>query len=72
MDPSGGKDLFDANFPQNILQNAKATSLLGGIYDPQKAGFIERLIMKAAAKQSEYSSTIDGGKIEKFIEALSS
>ena len=72
MDPSGGKELFDANFSQSILQKAKATSILGGIYDPQKAGFIERFIMKVAAKQSEYSSTIDDGKIEEFIEALNS
>ena len=70
MDPSGGNDLFDANFPQNILQKAKATSFLGGIYDPKKAGFLERLIMNAATKQSKYLSTIDDGRIEEFIEAL--
>ena len=70
MDATRGKDFFDSNIPQSILQNAKVTSFLGGIYDPQKAGLIERFIMKAAAKQSKYTDTIDVGKIEEFIEAL--
>jgi hypothetical protein len=43
---------------------------LGGIFDPKKAGFAERLIMKAAAKLSDYSDTIDNDKIEKFVEVM--
>jgi len=70
MDVSGEKRFFDSNIPQSILQNAKATSFFGGIFDPQKAGFMERLIMKAASKQSKYIDTIDDGRIEEFIVAL--
>jgi len=70
MDSSGEKKFFDANIPQNILQNAKATGFLGGIYDPKKAGFLERFIMKAVSGQSKYTNTIDNDRIEEFIEAL--
>ena len=70
MDSSKEKDFFESNIPQSILLGAKATGFLGGIYDPKKAGFIERLIMKAASGQSKYTNCIDDGRIEKFIEAL--
>jgi len=70
MDSSGEKGFFDANIPQNILQNAKATGFLGGIYDPKKAGFLERFIMKAVSGQSKYTNTINDGGIKEFIEAL--
>ena len=64
------KECFDANFPQDIMRTAKAANFLGGIFDPARAGFTERLIMKAVAKQSGYMNTIDGGKIEQFVEAV--
>jgi len=70
MDASQEKEFFDANIPGDILQTAKAASLLGGVYDPQKAGFMERFIYKAATKQSEYKSTIDDVKIGQFVEAI--
>jgi len=57
---------FTDNFPADLLQKAKETSFLGGIFDPQKAGGLERLIMKAVTKQSGYVSTIDEEKIKQF------
>jgi len=69
MSPNNTKEVFDANIPQDVLQAAKASSFLGGIFDPKKAGFLERLIMKAV-KQSGYTDTIDNSKIEQFVEAM--
>jgi len=59
---------FKNNFPAELLEAAKATGFLGGIYNPQKSGFFERLIMKAITKQSAYISTVSDEKIKKFAE----
>jgi len=72
MDASGEEKYFDDNFSTDILQAATAKSVLGGIFDPQKAGFFERLIMKIATKQSGYTSTIDDNKIRLFAECIKS
>ena len=42
----------------------------GGIFDPKKAGFVARLIMKAVTKQSGFVDTIDNGKIEQFTDEM--
>ena len=62
------KQLFDSNFSPAILSAAKATAFLGGIFDPKKAGFMERFVIKAVAKLSEYADKIDNDKIAKFAE----
>ena len=67
---SGEKKYFSDNFPQDILQTAKTTSFLGGIFDPQKAGAIERFIIKIVTKQSGYLNTISKEKIKMFAEAM--
>ena len=61
---------FEKNFPQNLLTKAKATSFLEGIFDPQKANAAERLIMKAAAKQSVYVNRINEDAIDQFVGAI--
>ena len=63
-------EYFKINFPADIIKSAKATSFLGGIFDPKKAGFIGRLVMKAVAKRADYMNTIDDGKIRQFVEDL--
>jgi len=70
MDASSEKQFFDANFPAEVLQAAAAASVLGGIFDPKKAGFLERFIMKMVSKQSGYMSTIDDDKIRQFAESI--
>jgi menaquinone-dependent protoporphyrinogen oxidase len=70
MDKSGGKDYFQPNFSPEALQMAKATGFLGGIFDPQKAGFMGRLVMRIITKQSGYIDAIDDEKIEQFVEAI--
>ena len=70
--PEQENGYFEANFSKDILQAAKAKSVLGGIFDPKKAGFMERFIMKMVAKRSEYTDTISDDKIEKFAEVMKS
>ena len=61
---------FKANFPASILDNAKAKVMPGGVFDPQKAGFVAKLVMKAVTKQSGYVNTINDEKIDKFVQEL--
>ena len=58
--------IFKINVPDNVLQAVKAKAALGGTFDPKKANFLERLIMKAATKQSGYVDNINDEKIIKF------
>lgn len=70
MDASRETTFFDANFSQEILQAATVKGFLGGVFDPHKAGFFERLIMKAVAKQSAYANTIVDDQIGQFAEMM--
>ena len=72
MGTSGGEAYFEKNFPADILQTAKAASLMGGIFNPQKANFIERFIMKLVTKQSGFVDTISDAKIKRFVETMKS
>ena len=62
--------MFTDNVPKDLIESAKATVMPGGLFDPKKAGFFARLIMKAVTKQSGYVDTIDNGKIEQFAEVM--
>ena len=64
------KQFFVSNFPQDILSAAKATAFLGGIFDPKRAGLMERFIIKVVAKLPGYMDKIDDGKIERFVGSL--
>ena len=70
LDASRESACFETNFPSKLLQTAKAARCLGGIFDPKKVNGMERLIMKAAAKQSGYTDTIDDNKITQFAEEM--
>jgi len=70
LEPSEEKKYFESNFPTDILKSAKATSFLGGIFDPQKASAMERMMLKAVAKLSDYTNTIDDEKIKEFAETI--
>jgi menaquinone-dependent protoporphyrinogen oxidase len=70
MSEMNGTEVLEANLPKEFVQAAKAVCLPGGIFDPKKAGTFERLIMKAAAKQADYSDTISDEKINEFVEAM--
>ena len=70
MDGSQEQESFKTNFSPDILQASRASSFLGGIFDPQKAGVMGRLVMKAVAKTSEYTDTISNVKVDQFVEAM--
>ena len=69
-DEAENEKMFKSNFPETILQAAKAKILPGGIFDPQKMGGFERFIMKIVTKQKGYYSTIDEQKIMRFAEVF--
>ena len=70
MSDGEGDDAFKANVPEGVLQAAVAKGSLGGAFNPKKANFFERLIMKAVTKQSGSVSNISDEKIRKFAEAI--
>jgi len=63
-------EVFKKNVPDNVLQAAKAKAALGGAFDPKKANFFERLIMKAATKQSGRVDNISDERIIRFAEEM--
>ena len=67
-----GMGYFKKSYPNGVLQNAKATGLFGGIFDPRKANFLERLIMRIITKQSGIVNNINEEKIDQFVGALKS
>ena len=69
-DENNQKSFFENNFPAEILQAAKAKVIPGGIYDPEKAGFMERFIFKLATKKFVYSDIIDDDKIARFAKEM--
>ena len=58
------------NFPLRLLGSAKAKSMFGGIYDPQKVGGFERFIMKMIIRQPGIVDTINNSKIEQFAKQM--
>ena len=70
MSESESDDVFKTNIPDEVLKAATVKRSLGGAFDPKKANFFERLIMKAVTKQSGYVSNISDEKIKEFAEAL--
>ena len=71
LDSSKKDEVFSGNFPPDILEAAKARAFLGGIFDPKKAGFFERAVMKAVSKQLGNMNTINDKKISQFVEEMS-
>jgi menaquinone-dependent protoporphyrinogen oxidase len=69
-DESKQKACFDANFPADFLQTVKAKGFLGGIFDPKKAGALERFIFKLVTKRSEYTDNINNERISLFAEEM--
>jgi len=61
---------FEKNYPQKVVQAAKAKGSLGGIFDPKKVNGFERFIIKIVMKKAEYIEKIDDNKISEFVEAM--
>jgi menaquinone-dependent protoporphyrinogen oxidase len=61
---------WNPNFSPKLLAAAKAKLYAGGAFDPQKAGFLERLIMRMVTKKSGYQSSISQQEIDKFAKEM--
>ena len=70
MSEGESESAFNTNFPSALIEKAKAKAVLGGIFDPGKAGMMAKLIMKIVTKQSGYVNTISDDKIDKFVQDL--
>jgi menaquinone-dependent protoporphyrinogen oxidase len=64
------RKLFTGNFPLELLKAARAQMLLGGIFDPKKAGIMERLIIKAIMKNGAYIDAVRDDKIAEFVKLM--
>ena len=64
------KTYWAKNIPDELLKHAKAAMFLGGIFDPAKCGFLERLIIKAVAKTADYTDTIMDERITQLAGVL--
>ena len=70
LDPSREEKHFTNNFPVLLVASAKSKQFLGGIYDPAKCSFFERLAMRMVPKITAYTNTIDPAKIDLFVKEL--
>ena len=70
MQLDGEDGYLNANYPANVVSHARARAMLGGVSNPAKLGFFERLVMRLATKSNEYVSTISDDKIQSFFEAF--
>lgn len=70
LEEEKAKENIKTNFPQELLQAARAVSLLGGVFDPNKASAPERFMMKLAKKHEGYWNTIDDSRIESFVKNM--
>jgi len=70
MDAEKQDEYFTANFPPELLKSAKGKAFLGGVFDPDKAGAIGKLIVKLVKGKAQYMNTVDDAAIERFTEKL--
>ncbi|MFO8059355.1 MAG: flavodoxin domain-containing protein [Bacillota bacterium] len=66
------EDEFETAYPEELRESAVAKGLFGGQFIFSKMNFIERIIVKKAAKVSEDVSTLNPAAIAEFAEKLSS
>jgi len=71
MDADKQAEFLANNYPAEVLDHAITAEHIGGIFDPKKTNFAERLIMKAAAGKSDFQDTINDERIVAFVDALS-
>jgi len=70
LQASGEEGYLKQNFPAELLDKAVAKAFMGGIFDPEKCGFLARTAIKVIAKLDSYTSTIDEEKIAVFAQTL--
>ena len=67
---SENQNYFEKNFPKELLESVENKEILGGIFDPEKAGKLECFIIKNIMKQKDYINTLNDEKINNFIKKL--
>ena len=67
---SESKEAFKANVPDNVLAATTAVCASGGIFNPERASFFEKLIIRIVTKQKGYINNINGENILEFAEAM--
>jgi menaquinone-dependent protoporphyrinogen oxidase len=72
LDGGKGMEYFNANFPSEMIANAKAAMFLGGVFDPRKAGLFDRLAIWVITKQSGRVDKTDEGLIDEFVKKMDS
>jgi len=70
MSPDESGAAIKANVPDKVLEASIAVCSTGGMFDPEKANFFERLIMKLITKQSGVVNTINNENITEFTNAM--
>ena len=70
LDLEDSEQYFKENFPAALLETAAATAFLPGVYDPGKATFLDKLMLKIAKKDSGYIDMTDDAKVQAFADAL--
>ena len=71
FNPSGAEDYITVkNYPQVIVDAAKARAVFGGIYDPDNSSFVVKKLLHAITKFDSYTDTIDEEKISEFVKQL--
>ena len=69
----GADRFFNTNFPHSLLKKATVKAFIGGIYDPARCNWAEKLIMKAITRIQRLpvpANTIREDRITAFIAEL--
>ena len=70
LDTAYSDDLLNRNFTKEIVQAAITITHVGGLFDPNKATFLEKMIMKLISKSAQLYSTLDEEKIADLIKLI--
>ena len=57
-------------FPEKLHQYAKAEAILGGEFNFEKMGFLEKIVVKKVAKADRSVNNVDHGAIERFAKQM--
>lgn len=71
MEVEKAQEEFDAAFPEELRNHAKAQGLFGGEFNLEAMNFIEKLIIKKVAKIEKSISRISDEKIDEFVVQIS-
>jgi hypothetical protein len=70
LEPELTTEYFANNFPEPLMQKAKATAFLGGIYNPQTGSAFDKFLLKAAKKPTGSMNTVSDKEITRFAEVM--